>query len=208
MVTLAVKNLEGKETGKLELNDGVFGIEPNANCVRALVNATLANRRAGTHQAKTRGEVRGGGRKPFKQKGTGRARQGTTRSPLMVGGAVTFGPRPRKYYKRVNRKVKAQAYRSIWSNLVSESSLTLVEGLSFDKPQTKAFASALGSLGVAGKTLVITEDTNLNVAFAGRNIEGLRVINSQNINALDLLNHDCVVTTPEVLKKVEAAYVS
>lgn len=207
MVSVAIKALSGQEEGKLELSDAVFAIEPNVHCVRQAVNAMNANGRAGTHSTKMRGQVRGGGRKPWRQKGTGRARAGSSRSPIWRGGAIIFGPQPRSYAVKVNRKVRAKAYCSIWSELLSEGNLIVVKEFAMSKPSTKDLSAMLDGLGVEGSALVITAETDLSVALAGRNIDGVSVVNADNINVIDMLTHDCVVTTPEVLKRVEATYV-
>ncbi len=191
MVSMKLHKADGGEA-PLELSDAVFAAEANAHCVRATVAQYLANQRAGTHATKMRGAVSGGGKKPFKQKGTGRARQGSSRSPLMRHGAIIFGPQPRDYSYRINRKVKQQAYRSILSELAAGGRLIAVEGFALDAPSTKKMDGALRGLGVDGPTL--------------RNLPWVTMINVENLNVYDLLVHDWVVATAGALKQVEEQY--
>lgn len=206
MATLNIRKFDGSRADSLDLDDSVFGIEPNAMSVRAAVNQFLANQRLGTHSTKTRGMVSGGGRKPFRQKGTGRARQGSTRATQWRGGAIAFGPHPRDYSYKINRKVKALAFRSLWSDLLKSERLIVIERFEFDRPATQRMAQLLQALGVDGRTLVVTEKTEENMALSARNIPWVKPLNAENLNVYDLAVSDWVVVTPEVLKRVEATY--
>lgn len=206
MATLNIRKFDGSPADSLELKDSVFGIEPNAMSVRAAVNQFLANQRLGTHSTKTRSTVRGGGRKPFRQKGTGRARQGSIRATQWRGGAIAFGPHPRDYSYKINRKVKALAFRSLWSDLIQSERLLVVENFKFDQPRTRLMADMLDKFGVSGRTLVVTEKTEENVALSARNIPWVKPLNADNLNVYDLAVSDWVVVTPEVLKRVEEMY--
>lgn len=205
MVSMKLHKADGGEA-PLELSDAVFAAEANAHCVRATVAQYLANQRAGTHATKMRGAVSGGGKKPFKQKGTGRARQGSSRSPLMRHGAIIFGPQPRDYSYRINRKVKQQAYRSILSELAAGGRLIAVEGFALDAPSTKKMDGALRGLGVDGPTLLVVDRADDVLALSVRNLPWVTMINVENLNVYDLLVHDWVVATAGALKQVEEQY--
>ncbi len=205
MVSMKMHKADGGEA-PLELSDAVFAAEANAHCVRATVAQYLANQRAGTHATKMRGAVSGGGKKPFKQKGTGRARQGSSRSPLMRHGAIIFGPQPRDYSYRINRKVKQQAYRSILSELAAGGRLIAVEGFALDAPSTKKMDGALRGLGVDGPTLLVVDRADDVLALSVRNLPWVTMINVENLNVYDLLVHDWVVATAGALKQVEEQY--
>jgi large subunit ribosomal protein L4 len=206
MATVTILKSDGSQAGSLDLNDSVFGIEPNANCVRAAVAQYMANQRAGTHATKMRGAVSGGGRKPWKQKGTGRARQGSIRSPQWRHGAIIFGPQPRDYSYNINHKVKQQAFRSIWSDLIKNGRLVVVESFGISSPKTKMMVEALDKLGVDGTALLVTLATDEAAALSARNIPWVTMQNADNLNVYDLLTHDWVVVTQEVIKRVEATY--
>lgn len=205
MVSMKLHKADGGES-PLELSDAVFGAEANAHCVRAAVNQYMANQRAGTHSTKMRGAVSGGGKKPFKQKGTGRARQGSSRSPLMRHGAIIFGPQPRDYSYRINRKVRIQAYRSILSDLAANGRLIAVEGFALESPKTRKMDEALRGLGVDGPTLLLVEQADDVLALSVRNLPWVTMINVDNLNVYDLLIHDWVVATAGALKRVEEQY--
>ncbi len=206
MATLAIRKPDGGEAGSLEVSDVVFGAEPNLHCVRAAVDQYRASQRAGTHSTKTRGAARGGGRKPHRQKGTGRARHGSTRSPIWTGGGVAFGPHPRNYSYKINRKVRRTAYRTIWSELARSGRLVVIDVFGIEKPKTRRMVEILGALGVEGKALVVSKTTNEGMALSARNIPGVKPINAENLNVYDLVTHDWVVVTADVIKHVEAAY--
>lgn len=209
MATLSVKKSDGTSGGSLELSDAVFGVEPNVVVVRTVVNSQLANRRIGTHSTKTRAFVSGGGKKPFKQKGTGRARQGSTRAPQWRHGAIIFGPQPRDYRKAVNKKVRQVALRSILSELVKEDRLIVVDSFGITAPKTQEFVSVLGRLGVdlqISSALVIKPSLDVPLELSARNVPSVNIINQENINALDLLSHDYVVATSDVIKHLDQIY--
>jgi large subunit ribosomal protein L4 len=206
MATLTIRKPDGSNSGTLELSDAVFGVEPNAQCVRATVAQYLSNQRAGTHATKTRGFVSGGGRKPYKQKGTGRARQGSIRATQWRGGAIAFGPSPRDYSISVNRKVREKAFQSMWTQYVQEGRLIVVESFGMDKPSTQKMAGLLKTLGAQGWTMLLTEKTDEMMVLSARNIPWVSPTNCDNLNIYDLLNHDCIVATPEAVKRVEAMY--
>ena len=209
MATLTIKKSDGSNGGSLELNDSVFGAEPNVVVVRSVVNQLLANRRQGTHATKTRAHVSGGGKKPFKQKGTGRARQGSTRAPQWRHGAIIFGPQPRDYRKAINKKVRQVALRSILSELVKEERLIVLDNFGITAPKTRDFVGVLGKVGVDTRwqtALVIKPASDANLELSARNLATVTIINQENINALDLLNHDFVVLTSDVVKHLEETY--
>ena len=214
MASIIIRKNDGSEAGNIDLNDVVFQAEPNAQCVRATVVLYQTNQRLGTHSTQNRSMVRGGGRKPFRQKGTGRARQGSIRSVQWRGGAVAFGPHPRDYKMRVNRKVRTQAFRSVWSDLVQRGRLIVVEGFGLEKPGTGRLAEMLGALGVDLKkqkknhkvALLVTEKTDPTMALSARNLPQVTALNASNLNIYDLLVNEWVIVTPEVIRHVEATY--
>ncbi len=207
MVSMTVRKADGSEGQALELSDAVFAAEPNVHCVRAAVAQFLANQRQGTHSTKMRGDVRGGGRKPWKQKGTGRARQGSTRSPQWRGGAIIFGPHPRDYSYRINRKVRQSAYRSIFSDLRANGKLVVLESFGLEAPRTRAMADLLARIGVAnGPVLVLSDGQDVNMLLSARNLPWVKAVAEENLNVYDLLTHDWVVATAETLKRIEEQY--
>jgi large subunit ribosomal protein L4 len=206
MATVNILKSDGSQAGQLELKDSVFAVQPNAHCIRAAVSQYLANQRSGTHATKMRGAVSGGGRKPWRQKGTGRARQGSIRAPQWRHGAIIFGPQPRDYGFTVNQKVKQKAFCSIWSELVQANRLIVVESIELEQPKTKRMVEILTALGVAGSVLLLTEKTDPKAALSARNVPWIKTLNVNNLNVYDLLNHDWVVSTPEAIKRVEATY--
>ena len=205
MATVSVYNTEGKEVEKLELNDSIFGVEINEGIVHKAVVAQLANKRQGTQSALTRSEVRGGGRKPWRQKGTGHARQGSIRAPQWTGGGVVFAPKPRDYSQNINRKEKQLALFSALTAKVQDQKFIVVDELSLDTPKTKAFAKILENLK-ATKALVVTEGASENVILSARNIPGVDTEVRVAINVYDILNHDTVVITKDAVKAIEEVY--
>jgi large subunit ribosomal protein L4 len=206
MAEVTIKTTAGKDAGKLSLSDAVFGIEPNLNCVRAALDGYRANQRLGTHATKTRGQVSGGGKKPWKQKGTGRARQGSIRAPQWRGGAIIFGPNPRSYNVRVNQKVKATAIRSALSEFAKSGKLIGLDEVKLDAPKTKAVTEALKAIGAEGRVLLLTEGVDSALHLSTRNLSRVSCLPLDNINIYDLLTHDCVVATKSALKRLEEVY--
>ncbi|HHW54484.1 MAG: 50S ribosomal protein L4 [bacterium] len=203
MPKVAVYNIEGQQVGEIELADTVFGAEVNEAAIKQVVDMQLANRRRGTASTKGRGEVRGGGRKPWRQKGTGRARHGSRRSPIWRGGAVIFGPKPRDYSFTVPKKLKRTALRSALSAKVAAGELTVLEGLEFDTPRTKRMVEILRNLQISGKALIVTGLPDLKVAKSARNIPGVKSLPVNNLNVYDLLLHERLVLTKDAVAKVE-----
>ena len=206
MPKVDVYDINGKKVSDVELNENVFGIEPNETIVHAVLVNYLANQRQGTQSTKTRSEVRGGGRKPWRQKGTGRARQGSIRAPQWIKGGIALGPKPRSYRYTVNKKEKRLAIRSILSSKVLENKLTVVDKLELAEIKTKSMVNALNSLKLEGKTLVILPEKNLNVQASTRNIEGAKAILANTINVYDLLRYTNLVLTFDTVKKLEEVY--
>lgn len=206
MATLTIRKNDGSQGATLELADAVFGIEPNAHCVRAAVTQFMANQRAGTHSTKTRAFVSGGGRKPWRQKGTGRARQGSIRAAQWRGGAIIFGPHPRDYSFRLNQKVKQKALCSVWSDLMRNGRLIVLDTFGLEAPKTRRVVEILDALGVDGTALLVTEKTDETLILSARNIPWVTPLNADNLNIYDLLTHDWVVVTSDVIKRVEATY--
>ena len=186
MPKVDVYDIKGKKVSDIELADSVFGIEPNENIVHAVLVNYLANQRQGTQSTKTRAEVRGGGKKPWRQKGTGRARQGSIRAPQWIKGGIALGPKPRSYKYTVNKKEKRLAIKSVLSSKVIEKELTVVDKLELKEIKTKSMVKALTALKVEGKTLIIVPEKNTNVVMSARNIEGVKTITANNINVFDL----------------------
>ena len=205
MANVAVYNMEGKEVGSLELNDAVFGVEVNEHLVHMAVLQQLANNRQGTQKAKTRSEVSGGGRKPWRQKGTGHARQGSTRAPQWTGGGMVFAPVPRDYTIRLNKKEKRAALKSVLTSKVQENKFIVVDELKFDEIKTKAMKNVLANLK-ADKALVILNDNDQNVVLSARNIEGVETALTNTINVFDLLKHNTVVVTKAAVETIEEVY--
>ena len=203
MPKVALFNQSGSKVGDIELNESVFGIEPNKQVLFEAVLMQRASLRQGNHKVKNRSEVRGGGRKPWRQKGTGRARQGSIRSPQWRGGGTVFGPVPRSYSYKLPKKVRRLAIKSALSSKVVEENILVLEALSFDAPKTKEFANVLKGLSVDSKTLVITDGLDENVALSARNIPGVTVVAAEGISVLDVLGHDKLVMTKSAVEKVE-----
>ncbi|SDS55005.1 large subunit ribosomal protein L4 [Paenibacillaceae bacterium GAS479] len=203
MPKVAIFNVSGSQVGDIELSEHVFGIEPNAHVLHSAVLLQQAAERAGTHKTKGRSEVRGGGRKPWKQKGTGRARQGSTRAPQWVGGGTVFGPTPRSYSFKLPKKVRRLAIRSALSSKVIASELIILDQLSFTAPKTKEFQAVLKNLKVGRKALVVTAEFENNVALSARNIPGVKFVAAEGINVLDVLTYDQLIITKEAVEKVQ-----
>ena len=206
MPKIDVYDIKGKKVKDVELADSVFGIEPNENIVHSVLVNYLANQRQGTQSTKTRAEVSGGGRKPWRQKGTGRARQGSIRAPQWIKGGIALGPKPRSYKYTVNKKEKRLAIKSILSSKVLEKELTVVDKLELAEIKTKTMVKALTDLKVEGKTLIILPEQNTNVSMSARNIEGVKTILVNNINVYDLLKYNKLVLPLETVKKLEEVY--
>jgi len=205
MANVAVYNMEGKEVGTLDLNDAVFGVEVNEHLVHMAVLQQLANKRQGTQKAKTRSEVRGGGRKPWRQKGTGHARQGSTRAPQWTGGGVVFAPVPRDYSFKVNKKEKRAALKSALTSRVQENKLIVVDELKLDEIKTKKFAEVMKNLNV-DKALVVINDNDQNIVMSARNIPTVKVAQTNTINVFDILKYSTLVVTKAAVATIEEVY--
>ncbi|MEX5285611.1 50S ribosomal protein L4 [Selenomonas sputigena] len=203
MPKVAVYNSANQQVGDIELSDSVFGVEMNAGLLHQAVVMQLASRRLGTHSTKTRGLVRGGGRKPWRQKGTGRARSGSTRSPLWVGGGTVFGPHPRSYAFRMPKKQRRLAIKCALSDKVASGDFIVLDDLGFDVPKTKSVVKMLGDFGVDAKSLIITLDENENVERSARNIPGVKAINTTGLNVYDILNHTKLFITKAAIERIE-----
>ena len=206
MPKVDVYNVEGKKVSELELKEEVFGVEPNEELVHSVLINYLANQRQGTQSTKTRAEVSGGGRKPWRQKGTGRARQGSIRAPQWIKGGIALGPKPRSYTYRVNKKEKQLAVKSLLSAKVLDNELTVVDKLELKEIKTKSMVNALTALKVEGKTLIILPENNKNVVMSARNIEGVKTISANNINIFDLLKYGNLILPVDTVKKLEEVY--
>ena len=205
MATVSVLNMEGKEVEKLELNDNIFGVEINEHLVHLAVVSQLANNRQGTQKAKTRSEVSGGGRKPWRQKGTGHARQGSTRAPQWTGGGVVFAPTPRDYTIRLNKKEKRLALKSALTSRVLENKLIVVDELKFDEVKTKNFANVMNNLK-ASKALVVLNENDANVVLSARNIPTVKTALTNTINVFDILKYNTVVASKAAVASIEEVY--
>ena len=205
MANVSVYNIEGKEVGSIELNDAVFGVEVNEHLVHMAVVSQLANNRQGTQKAKTRSEVSGGGRKPWRQKGTGHARQGSTRSPQWTGGGVVFAPKPRDYSFKMNKKEKRIALLSALSSKVADNKIVVLDAFNLDEVKTKKFAEVMSNLKV-DKALVVIEGENKNVVLSGRNIPTVKVSATNEINTYDVLKYETLVVTKAAVEKLEEVY--
>ena len=205
MANVSVYNMEGKEVGTIELNDAVFGVEVNEHLVHMAVVQQLANNRQGTQKAKTRSEVSGGGRKPWRQKGTGHARQGSTRSPQWTGGGVVFAPTPRDYTIRLNKKEKRLALKSALTSRVLENKLIVVDELKFDEVKTKNFANVMSNLK-ADKALVVLNENDANVVLSARNIPTVKTALTNTINVFDILKYNKVIVTKAAVATIEEVY--
>ena len=205
MAKVSVLNMEGKQVDEIELNDAVFGVEVKENLVHQAVLSQLANDRQGTQKAKTRSEVSGGGRKPWRQKGTGHARQGSTRAPQWTGGGVVFAPVPRDYSFKMNKKEKRAALKSALSSRVAENKFIVVDEIKFDEIKTKKFQEVLNNLNV-NKALVVLEDGNTNVEISARNIANVKTARTNTINVFDILKYNTVIATKAAVATIEEVY--
>ena len=205
MANVAVFNMNGEQVGSIELNDAIFGIEANEHVMHLAVVQYLANQRQGTQSAKTRSEVRGGGRKPFRQKGTGRARQGCIRSPQWVGGGVVFAPKPRDYSFKLNKEVKRLALQSALSTKVAEGKIIVMDELTMAEAKTKAMVQVLANIK-CGKALIVTDGDNQNVVLSARNIPDVKTASVNTINVYDLLKYNTLVVTKDAVAKIEEVY--
>ena len=205
MANVSVYNMEGKEVGTMELNDAVFGVEVNEHLVHLAVVAQLANKRQGTQKAKTRSEVSGGGRKPWRQKGTGHARQGSTRAPQWTGGGVVFAPTPRDYSIRLNKKEKRTALKSALTSRVNDNKFVVVDELKFEEIKTKNFKNVMNNLNVS-KALVVLAENDQNVVLSARNIPEVRTSLVNTLSVYDILKYNTVVATKAAVASIEEVY--
>ncbi len=205
MANVSVYNIEGKEVGTIELNDAVFGVEVNEHLVHMAVVSQLANNRQGTQKAKTRSEVSGGGKKPWRQKGTGHARQGSTRAPQWTGGGVVFAPVPRDYSFKMNKKEKRAALKSALTSRVEEKKFIVIDELAFDEIKTKKFQAVLNNLDVA-RALVVLEDGNKNAEISARNIPDVKTTRVNTLNVFDILKYNTVIATKTAVASIEEVY--
>ena len=206
MPKIDVYDIEGKKVSTVDLNEEIFGIEPNEAVVHSVLVNFLANQRQGTQSTKTRAEVRGGGRKPWRQKGTGRARQGSIRAPHWVGGGIALGPKPRSYSYKLNKKERRLAIKSCLSSKVIENELTVVDKFEFNAIKTKEVAKMLNSLKLEGKTLILLPEKNEIIQKSARNIKGVKTLSVNTINAYDLVNYKNLVVTLDTVKRLEEVY--
>ena len=206
MAQVQVYNQEGKKTSKLELADSVFGIEPNEYAMHLAVVSYLANPRQGTQSTLTRSEVSGGGAKPWRQKGTGRARQGSTRSPQWTHGGIALGPKPRKYTVNLNKKVKRLAMKSALSTKVVDENLVVVDSIKLESYKTKAVVEMLKALGAEGKALIVTAESDKTVVKSAANIPGVKTATVNTLSVYDILNYDKFIVSSEAVKKIEEVY--
>ncbi len=206
MAKVEVINVEGKKVKELTLNDNVFGIEPNMNVVHSVVLNYLANQRQGTQNTKTRAEVAGGGRKPWRQKGTGRARQGSIRAPQWIKGGIALGPKPRSYKYKINKKERALAVRSVLSAKLAENELVVVDQFGLNEIKTAKFAKILNNIKVEGKSLVVIPENDVNVQKSARNIKGVKTTIVDTMTVYDILNARNLVITENAIKKIEEVY--
>lgn len=205
MAKVAVLNMQGKQVEELELNDAVFGVEVNEHLIHRAVVAQQANKRQGTQSTLSRGEVRGGGAKPWRQKGTGRARHGSIRSPQWKGGGVVFAPKPRDYSKKMNRKERRIALRSVLTTKVADSKFIVLDTLNFDEIKTKNMVAVLENLNVT-KTLIVINEENKNVFLSAKNIQGVQMASTNTINVYDLLKYDTCIVTKDAVATIEEVY--
>ena len=206
MANVAVYNMEGNEVGSIELNDSIFGVKINEHLVHMAVLQQLANKRQGTQKAKTRSEVRGGGRKPWRQKGTGHARQGSIRAPQWKGGGVVFAPTPRDYSFKLNKKEKRAALKSVLTSKVEEGKFIVLDDLRFDEIKTKKFVQVMNNLKLE-KALVVLNDMDTNVIASARNIPTVKTAQTNELNVFDALKYDTVVVTKAAVETIEEVYV-
>lgn len=205
MAKVSVYNIEGSQVGEIELNDSVFGVEVNEHLVHMAVVAHLAAKRQGTQSAKTRSEVSGGGKKPWRQKGTGHARQGSTRAPQWTGGGVVFAPKPRKYEIKLNKKERRLALKSALTSKVAENKIVVLDALNFDEIKTKNFKAVMDNLKVS-KALVVMAEKNDNVVLSARNIPSVKTALTNTINVYDILKYDTLVVTKDAVNAIQEVY--
>ena len=206
MSKVTMLNMAGQEAGELELKDEIFGIEPNQNAVHAVIKNILANRRQGTQSAKTRAEVRGGGRKPFRQKGTGRHRQGSSTDPSQVGGGVVFAPKPRSYRYTLTKKLRRLAMLSALSSKAAEKELIVIDEIKFEQPKTKEMVKMLENIKAEKKALIVMAEKDENTVRSAANIPGVRTALVTTMNVYDIINHTNFIVTKEAVKKIEEVY--
>ena len=206
MSKVTMLNMAGQEVGAIELKDAIFGIEPNQNAVHAVVKNILANRRQGTQSAKTRAELRGGGRKPFRQKGTGRHRQGSSTDPSQVGGGVVFAPKPRSYRYTLPKKLRRLAMLSALSSKVQENEMIVIDEIKFEEPKTKEMVKMLEAVKAGKKALIVTAEKDYNIVKSAANIPGVRTALVTTMNVYDIINHTNFIVTKEAVEKIEEVY--
>ena len=206
MAIVTMLNMAGAETGTIELKDSIFAIEPNQNAVHAVVKNYLANQRQGTQSAKTRSEVRGGGRKPFRQKGTGRHRQGSTTDPSQIGGGIVFAPKPRDYRYTVPKKIRRLAMLSALSSKVEEKEIIVLDAINFDAPKTKEMIKFLENVKAAKKTLIVMAEKDENVLKSAANIPGVKTVLVTTMNVYEIIHHTSFIVTKEAVNKIEEVY--
>ena len=206
MAKIDIKDLTGAVTGSIELSDEIFGIEPNEVAMSTVVRNQLANRRQGTQKTKTRSEVSGGGKRPYRQKGTGRARHGSTRSAQYVGGGIIFGPNPRSYSYTVPKKIKRLALKSALSSKVASEKMIVIENMDLDEVKTATVAKALKAIGAGNSSLIVLEDVNKNAELSARNIKDVKTALVNTINVMDILKYDSFVATKAAVEKIEEVY--
>ena len=206
MAKVTMLNMAGAEAGIIELNDAVFGIEPNQNAVHAVVKNYLANQRQGTQSAKTRAEVRGGGRKPFRQKGTGRHRQGSTTDPSQIGGGIVFAPKPRDYRYALPKKMRRLAMKSVLSSKVLENEIIVLDELTFEAPKTKEMVKVLENVKAGKKALIVMAEKDENVVKSAANIPGVRTALVGTMNVYEIINHTNFIVTKAAIEKIEEVY--
>ena len=206
MSKVTMLNMAGEQAGSIELKDEIFGIEPNQNAVHTVVKNILANKRQGTQSAKTRAEVRGGGKKPFRQKGTGRHRQGSSTDPSQVGGGIVFAPKPRSYRYTVNKKLRKLAMVSMLSSNTTEKELLVMEEIKFEEPKTKEMVKMLANIKAEKKALIVMAEKDENVIKSAANIPGIRTALVGTMNVYEIINHTNLILTQEAVKKIEEVY--
>lgn len=206
MPKVTIYNISGDQVGEIELSDDVFGIEVNENAMYEVVKNQLANKRQGTQSTKTRGEVRGGGRKPWRQKGTGRARVGSSRSPLWIGGGVSFAPKPRDYSYRLPKKIRKLAMKSALTSKVNNDEIIVLDGLNISAPKTKEMINILSNLNADKKALIVMDERNDAVIKSARNIPGIKTTSVNTLNVYDILKYDKFIITKDAVQKVEEVY--
>lgn len=207
MPKINIHNISGEVVGQMDLAEELFNAEVNVDCVRDAVRLHRANKRQGTQSAKTRAEVRGGGKKPWRQKGTGRARQGSIRSPQWVGGGIVFAPKPRSYSFKLNKKVRRKALKSVLTDKFNSGNLIVLDEFKIEKPKTKEFVQVMKNLDINTKALFVTEKSDVNIVNSGRNIRGVQVSFADIINTYDILNHEKLVMTKDAVMRAQEVFI-